>query len=165
MRVDPQTNEVVATIDVGRQPRHVGLGFGSVWVTNFGSRPYSRIDPATNEVIANVRGEYGPEHIGFTGDAVWIANVIDGSVSRIDPATNGWSTTIPTGYNTEGIVVDADGLVYAAVTGATLSRASILRPTSSWRTSPRATSRGAWSSWAMTCGSPTPATERSRSWT
>jgi YVTN family beta-propeller protein len=118
MRIDPATNEVVATIDTGREPRHVGLGFGSVWVTNFGSATISRIDPATNEVIATIEGGFGPEGIGFSDDSVWVANVRDGTVSRIDPETNKVVGTTPTGTATEGIVVDPEGLVYAAVTGA-----------------------------------------------
>jgi YVTN family beta-propeller protein len=108
----------VATIDTGREPRHVGLGFGSVWVTNFGSATITRIDPATNEVITTFDAGWGPEGIGFTDDAVWVANVRDGTVSRIDPATNAVVDTTETGALTEGIVVDPNGLVYAAVTGA-----------------------------------------------
>ncbi len=93
-------------MEVGRDPRHVGLGFGSVWVTNFGSATITRIDPLTNEVIATIEGGFGPEGIGFTHDAVWVANVRDGNVSRIDPATNTIVDTVETGTATEGIVVD-----------------------------------------------------------
>jgi YVTN family beta-propeller protein len=31
-RVDPATNEVVATIEVGRHPDHIAAGEGGVWV-------------------------------------------------------------------------------------------------------------------------------------
>ena len=32
-RIDAATNEVVATIEVGRHPDHVAVGEGGVWVT------------------------------------------------------------------------------------------------------------------------------------
>ena len=32
-RIDPATNEVVATVDVGNRPSGVAVGNGDVWVT------------------------------------------------------------------------------------------------------------------------------------
>jgi YVTN family beta-propeller protein len=32
-RIDPGTNEVVATIDIGAEPVHLAAGEGAVWVT------------------------------------------------------------------------------------------------------------------------------------
>ena len=33
IRIDPETNEVVATIGVGNEPQRLAAGEGSVWVT------------------------------------------------------------------------------------------------------------------------------------
>ena len=32
-RIDPETNEVVETIPLGREPLHLAAGEGAVWVT------------------------------------------------------------------------------------------------------------------------------------
>ena len=55
----PATNAIVATIAVGREPRHVGLGFGSVWVTNYGSGTVTRVDPANVHFILTKDSAYG----------------------------------------------------------------------------------------------------------
>jgi virginiamycin B lyase len=53
-RIDPATNEIVASIEVGRHPCHgVAVGFGSVWVPMCIDQRIVRIDPGTNEVVAS----------------------------------------------------------------------------------------------------------------
>ena len=32
-RIDPATNRVVATLEVGRHPDHIAVGEGGIWVT------------------------------------------------------------------------------------------------------------------------------------
>src|SRR3954449_8339837 len=39
----------------GEQPCGEVEGFGSMWISNFGSSTLSRIDPATNKVIATIK--------------------------------------------------------------------------------------------------------------
>ena len=63
------------------EPRHVGLGFSSVWITSFGSAQIMRIDPATNEVTATIEGGFGPEGIAFTDEFAWVANGREGTVA------------------------------------------------------------------------------------
>ena len=48
VRIDPSTNEIVAVVDVGRNPVATATGGGRVWVLN--ERSVSEIDPATNAV-------------------------------------------------------------------------------------------------------------------
>lgn len=116
-RIDPATDTVVAAIDVGRQPRHVGLGFGSVWVTNYGSAGVTRIDPGTNEVVATIDVRHGPEGIAFSGADVWVANTIDNTLSRVSADTNAELETFDSGWLAEGLIFAPDGLLWVTVTG------------------------------------------------
>jgi virginiamycin B lyase len=93
-RIDPATNSVTGTIQVGPQPDGIAVSPGAVWVVNRGDPSVSRIDPATNQVVATIR--IGPrdaccsEHIALTvgGGAVWGTVPKLGAVVRIDPVTN-----------------------------------------------------------------------------
>jgi DNA-binding beta-propeller fold protein YncE len=87
-RIDTATNEVVATILLGKQGSAVIKTFdGSLW-----SRPVpevlARIDPATNEVEEVITDL--PQS-GITADiadgfgSLWVANWTDGTVWRINP--------------------------------------------------------------------------------
>jgi streptogramin lyase len=91
-RIDPQTNEVVTTIDTPGTEDYsrVAVGEGSVWVTADGGKLY-RIDPATNTVVATI--QVGGPLIGVvaTGEgSVWVTRPSNGAgeLVRIDPATN-----------------------------------------------------------------------------
>jgi YVTN family beta-propeller protein len=102
VRIDPRTNDVVATIPVNSSPWDVAVGAGSVWVTGYGetkSGVLQRIDPTTNQVVATITvdpsGHPGPVAAG--GDAVWV-NVGDtnsDSLVRIDPVTNRVVASVP----------------------------------------------------------------------
>jgi len=49
-RLDPKTNKVAATIEVGKQPcSGLAIGFGSLWVPNCGDQSVSRVDLKTAE--------------------------------------------------------------------------------------------------------------------
>ncbi len=47
-------NKVIATIEVGRQPRFLAVGEGGVWVFNQTVGSISRIDLITNKVAATI---------------------------------------------------------------------------------------------------------------
>jgi len=90
-RLDVNTNQVVAAIEVGKKPcSGLAAGFGSVWVPNCGDKTLSRIDIATNRVVATL--PYGPADseggIAAGPDAVWMLTDSKGVLSRIDPAAN-----------------------------------------------------------------------------
>jgi DNA-binding beta-propeller fold protein YncE len=91
-RINPRTNEVMATIDTPGTEDYsrVALGEGGVWVTADGGKLY-RIDPATNAVVATI--QVGGPLIGVvaTGEGyVWVTRASGGAgeLVRIDPATN-----------------------------------------------------------------------------
>lgn len=98
-RVDPGTNKVVAKIEVAPNSFAAVFGFGSVWITNTGTRTDSvfsvqRIDPATNRVIATIPVGPTPRFLAAGEGGVWTLNQRDGTVTRIDPATNKVVATI-----------------------------------------------------------------------
>lgn len=98
-RVDPNTNQVAVRISVAPNSFAAVFGFGSVWITNTGTRTDSagavqRIDPATNRVVATIPVGPTPRFLAAGEGGVWTLNQRDGTVSRIDPATNKVVATI-----------------------------------------------------------------------
>jgi virginiamycin B lyase len=121
-RLDPKTNTVAATIEVGKKPCS-GLteGFGSIWVPNCGDKSLSRVDEKTNKVTATL--PIGPAEseggIAASPDAVWLVTLPDGKLSRIDPKTNTVVAQIdvPAG---SAAVVYGDGAVWVTTPKANL---------------------------------------------
>ena len=84
-RVDPQTDQVTASINVGTGPTALAVGFGSVWVANSLDGTVSRIDPQTNTVTATVAVGDGAGAIAVGAGGVWVSSQYAGTVARIDP--------------------------------------------------------------------------------
>ncbi len=91
LRVDPETNRIVADIPVGTRVTSVEGGEGGVWAVVGGDEPgVVRIDPATNEVSS--RFARGAWDVAVGAGYVWVpvatppgsATV---SVQRLDPLT------------------------------------------------------------------------------
>ena len=96
-RINPESNEVVATLDVPA-PIHPATGFGAVWVSDYDAGSVTRIDPATNEVSATIPVPGSDPHgIAIGDDGVWVAMDDTGDLVRIDPATNQASASFSTG--------------------------------------------------------------------
>jgi YVTN family beta-propeller protein len=101
VRVDPKTNQVVATIPVGRGEGDVGLEAGAVWVLNRDDYSVSRIDPATNQVVATIplpKLQGGTIHLrvslSVSPGAVWVLREDKDIGWKIDPQTNQVAATI-----------------------------------------------------------------------
>ena len=85
--IDPETNAVVDSIEVGTAPTSIAVGEGAVWVLNGDDRTVSRIDLQTRtERTVSVGGT--PTDIAVGEGAVWVANGYDGTVTRVDPQTS-----------------------------------------------------------------------------
>ncbi len=84
-RIDPATNKVVATIEVGVPGGggDIAVGEGSVWMTAF-EHLLSRIDPSTNMVAQQFVGK-GGDAVRVALGSVWLSNYEAGTVWRIDP--------------------------------------------------------------------------------
>jgi streptogramin lyase len=122
-RVDPDTNEIVATIRVGdatvdpfKGPGRLAYGHGTLWVLDGASSCscVHRIDPATNRIDTTIplgtsptQGRAAPLGIVVRPEAVWIAlrhgneDALDGAVVRVDPITNKVVAVIGAGSNPE----------------------------------------------------------------
>jgi YVTN family beta-propeller protein len=87
VRIDPASNEVVATIETGAGAHGMAADETGVWVTNYQGNSVSRIDAATNEVVATIDGVGSGVGIAAGGGAIWVSRQGVG-ISRIDPATN-----------------------------------------------------------------------------
>jgi streptogramin lyase len=106
-RVDPATNEVVASLPGHLSPytgTSIAIGEGAVWAfeginEREGAASIVRIDPETNEVAATIQTDLVPHFDGGAGPglwgittgfgSVWAGSHFGGAVLRVDPATNG----------------------------------------------------------------------------
>lgn len=102
LRIDPGTNRVDASVDVGESPESIAASDDAVWVTHRDSRA-TRIDPSTGSVVATVDVGGPGGDIAITDEAVWITNFEDATVSRIDSATNRVVAEIGVGENPTAI--------------------------------------------------------------
>jgi len=87
VRIDPATNQVVATIRVGRAPSGLAVGAGAVWVSRRSDGAVVRIDPAANRVVATIPVGPAPGAMTVAGGVVWVALPQRG-LGQIDPASN-----------------------------------------------------------------------------
>jgi virginiamycin B lyase len=87
VRIDPATNEVVASVPVGRAPSGLAVGAGAVWVSRRSDGAVVRIDPTTNRVVATIPVGRAPGAMTVAGGVVWVA-LPGGGLGRIDPANN-----------------------------------------------------------------------------
>jgi len=89
-RINPETNEVIATIPAGIAPRFLAVGEKGVWALNQADGTVSRIDPFTNKLIATIDTKV----IGLGGDIatgagkIWVRGNQTAFLVTIDPKTN-----------------------------------------------------------------------------
>jgi YVTN family beta-propeller protein len=83
--IDPMTNQVIATIDVGRFPSDVAVAEGSVWVVSGTEGTLWRIDPSTFEVVDTIALGGNTLHVAAGQGAVWVTGGL--GVRKIDLAT------------------------------------------------------------------------------
>ena len=87
-RIDPATNQIIATIDLHSRPVSLASGEGSVWVRQSGGT-VQRIDGNSGKLLATIATEaadnYGDIVVG--GGFVWI-NSHTVPLVQIDPRTN-----------------------------------------------------------------------------
>jgi virginiamycin B lyase len=90
-RIDPKTNRIIATIEVGKGPcAGLTIGFGSVWTPLCADGVVWRIDPQSQKMIASVATGVADTEGGIAAGegSVWMPSAPSGLLARIDPATN-----------------------------------------------------------------------------
>jgi YVTN family beta-propeller protein len=95
LRIDPQTNRVVATIHVGHGWGEVAREGGFVWVLNRLDSTVSKIDTQTNRVVATISLPPPNGHLAVSPGAIWVSSLSNNVVRRIDPETNKVVASIP----------------------------------------------------------------------
>ena len=110
VRIDPDTNEVAASIEVERWPAQIVAMEDTVWVTHSVTPFLTRIDPTPNEVTAKL--ELACPTMGLAADAesVWAACVSEPALFRLDARTNQTTARIAVGHHSESLVLGPDGL-------------------------------------------------------
>ena len=159
-RIDPRTNELVATVELAGEPcSGLAVGFGSVWVPLCGKpSTLAKVDATRNVVSAVFQaGPAGSEGgVTVSTDSVWLITGKDGSLARIDPdsGTVRQTVRVPAGsynprfYEGRVWVTRADGAEITAVdatTGAVLG-------TTKTGPGPRFLTSGAGSIWTLNQG-------------
>ena len=114
MAIDPATNKVTATAQVGAEPSAVAVGAGRIWVTTLADDGLWRIDPETlgvQRIAANVN----PVGVAISGGTAFVATDSSpygpdvGSVTPIDPKSGNALDAIPTGAPRRSPVAPASG--------------------------------------------------------
>jgi len=72
-RIDPERNEVVATIEV-TDPVGLAVGEGAVWIAQSGPGSVTRIDPATNRVASEIEIGANLGGIAAGEGSVWVTD-------------------------------------------------------------------------------------------
>jgi virginiamycin B lyase len=113
VRIDPQSNRIVARVSLGASPEDGGptgitAGSGAIWVGVPSTNSVFRIDPASDSVVAEVpKLKCAGGQLAADEPSVWVADCT--AVHRIDTATNAIARTIPmpraTGQGALGIAV------------------------------------------------------------
>jgi YVTN family beta-propeller protein len=107
-RIQPETGEIVNTIDVDEGSEAMVFAYGSLWVLNGSENSVSRIEPEAHEVVREIRVGQGSSAIAAGAGALWVANRDDGTVSRIDPESRTVTETIEVGHHPLGVLVHDD---------------------------------------------------------
>lgn len=90
-RLDPKTNKVLATIEVGSNPcAGLAIGFGSLWVPLCGRQALARVDLKEGKVTATIPIGIAHSEGGLASGAgsIWLVTDKKGTLARLDPATN-----------------------------------------------------------------------------
>ena len=67
-----QHEPVARKIHVGKGPRGIVFGEGSIWVANSGDGTVSRIDPASGNVVATIEVGGNPASVAVGEGGVWV---------------------------------------------------------------------------------------------
>jgi YVTN family beta-propeller protein len=110
LKIDPQTNKVVARTKIGTGSCGLGFGAGSMWIEDTNTSTVSRVSVTTGKRTA-IKVGFTPYDTMFAFGSAWTTAFTQGELERIDPATNRvanrWKLPMATG------AVGAFGSVWA----------------------------------------------------
>jgi peptide/nickel transport system substrate-binding protein len=109
-QIDSADAKLVAQYLVGREPRALVVGAGSVWVADAEDGTVSRLEPSRNRIVTIPVGS-DPVALAFGDRALWVAERGDGTVAQISPASNKVVRRIES-VNAPSSLAVADGAVW-----------------------------------------------------
>jgi YVTN family beta-propeller protein len=71
-QLDAGTSQVVRRIQVGKDPRGIAFGEGSIWVANTGDGTVSRIDATSGRVVDTIEVGGSPQSVAVGEGGVWV---------------------------------------------------------------------------------------------
>ena len=152
-RLDPETGERVATIDVDAEG--IAAGAEGVWVT--GGRDVVRIDPRTNRIAERVRLSGGDSSaIAVGGGKLWLPDEREGVVWQIEPGPDPIARSIAVGAGVDYVAFGAGAAWAGNYIDGTVKRidAATNRVTSVPVGAVQALAAGAGGAWVSTVGRP-----------
>lgn len=108
-RIDPDQNQVAASIAVDADSNYLAFGFGSLWAVSGTHNTIQKIDPATNAVVKRTALGRQPGFLAAGEGGVWVQEQGDGTVARINPATGNVSGRIKVGDSLKYGDIDIGG--------------------------------------------------------
>ena len=125
--IDPATNDVIDTVQVGIRPGPITAGDGSVWAGNLDDRNLTRIDVRLRRPAGTVSLEgRTPTGLAFDRAMVWVAHGLLGSVSLVDAQFESVASvtevTEKGAYSSAGTIAAGSGAIWAVFGDATLAR-------------------------------------------
>jgi streptogramin lyase len=122
IRIDPESNAVVADMPLNTRALALAFGQGSLWVAT-DNNELLKISPYTIVTSDLIKVGKSPRSIAIGEGAVWTLNAGDESVSRVDPKTNKVASTIKIGAPVVGGQIAAgEGSVWISAPGMPLAR-------------------------------------------
>ena len=112
VRIDPETNQVIAKSKVLGNAVGVAASGGWIWATQTPEAGVVRIDPSSNTVVATVQLKNSPLHLIPVGGSLWVTS--SAGMYRLNATTG----------SIEGLVPIPDGCDAAAASGASIWCAS-----------------------------------------
>jgi streptogramin lyase len=83
-RIDPHTNDVVRSYDIGPGFEGIAAADGKVWLTGFGDpNRVIALDGASGEIVVDVPVDFDPWGVELAFGSVWVGG--GGQLHRIDP--------------------------------------------------------------------------------
>jgi hypothetical protein len=110
-RIDPGTDEVSVTVDVGGDLcQGIGAGSGAVWACS--GTDVVRIDPEAGTVTATypVGKAFAQGHLVTGSGRLWVLTGDGSTLAGIDPATGATVTSVPLGARGTDVAVGEAGL-------------------------------------------------------
>ena len=113
VRIDPQTNQVLAEIDLStlQIPAYnfvtISAGEGAVWITD--QINVIQIDPATNQIVGEPLPAGEEIIVASLGHGtLWTGSHDDGIITRVDAKSHSIVATIEVGFSVHGLAVSED---------------------------------------------------------